>query len=320
MTNNGGWQPACPMDVLAKRAEMLRQIRLFFADRHVMEVDTPLLCSTTATDPHLASIAVPLPEGGTRFLQTSPEFPMKRLLAAGSGAIYQIAHAFRQGERGQRHNPEFSMLEWYRPGMSEFDLMDEVEALVAVAGVKLPVHRYSYQALFQTFAGLDPFAETDARLTRQAMALSGLSESDVTDRDVALDVILTHGIEPEINALGLVFVYHFPASQAALAKVTEVAGLRVAQRFELYVRGMELANGYNELVDGDEQQARFEMDVARRSTLGLPPVPVDERLCSALRAGLPACAGVAMGLDRLLMAVADASRIEDVLAFPFESV
>ncbi len=296
---------------LAGRAELLAQLRAFFAARGVLEVETPLLCSDTITDPAIE----PIPCGqasGRRWLQTSPEYAMKRLLAAGSGPIYQVCKAFRAGEAGGRHNPEFTLVEWYRPGFNLADLIEEVADLVqAVLGTTL--HRVmTYRELFHQYLGLDPFTVGVGEL--EAFARARLDYSGGTEnRDTWLDLLLTHLVEPQLE--GLVFVHDYPASQAALARLREEGGITVAERFELYVDGVELANGYFELIDPAEQRARFEADNRVLAARGDAARPIDERLLAAMEAGVPSCAGVALGLDRLLMKKLGAERVQDVLSF-----
>lgn len=282
-----------------------------------MEVDTPLLCRAASTDPYLESFTTRYqgpgePEGKNYFLPTSPEFAMKRLLAAGSGAIYQICKSFRNGESGRHHNPEFTMLEWYRPGYDHHMLMDEVEALVIQSLGQREIERLSYRELFLRHVSLDPFSisidEAKLCLKESGVAITGFDGN----LDDWLSLIITHLIEPQLSAT---FVYDFPASQAMLAKVCGGAP-PVAERFELYVDGMELANGFHELTDAAEQKSRFEQDVLQRVQLKLPEMPIDGALLGALQYGLPKCAGVALGIDRLLMLAAKASSIEEVIAFP----
>jgi len=247
---------------------------------------------------------------------------MKRLLAAGSGPIYQICKVFRQGEQGRLHNPEFTMLEWYRPGYDHHDLMDEVEALLQVALeglMNLPVaHRCTYRELFRRYVNVDPFCDDvgllQSRIREQGLELPlGLGDDQP---DAWRDFLLTHLIEPRLPEQP-VFVYDFPVSQAALARLRP-GDPPVAERFELYINGMELANGYHELTDSAEQRARMERDVKFRKKEGLPGIPADHRLLSALDAGLPNCAGVAVGIDRLIMLAAGASSIEEVMTFPLD--
>lgn len=309
------WQPSAELQRLRDRAALLASLRSFFQDRQVMEVETPLLCSTGVTDPSIEPFVVTGGEAlsAPRYLQTSPEYAMKRLLAAGSGPIYQITRAFRDGEVGARHNPEFSMLEWYRPGFDMDRLMEEVAALLKQCLGELPCHRRSYRTWFIDLLGLDPMTASVAELENFARsrfdtgALAG-------DRDLWLHLISSHLLEPQLSGLGICFVHDYPASQAALARLEEVDGVQVARRFEVFVGGMELANGYHELTDAPEQRRRFELDNARRREHGLSERPLDERLLAALEHGLPDCSGVALGLDRLLMVKTGARNIGRVLA------
>jgi lysyl-tRNA synthetase class 2 len=291
-----------------------------------MEVETPLLSTAGATDPHLESFTTRYqgpgaPGGCTLYLHTSPEFPMKRLLAAGSGPIYQLCHVFRQGEAGRRHNPEFTMLEWYRPGFDDHALMDEVEALARqVLGESRTLgetERLSYRAAFARHAGIDPHRTDEAELRRTCARLGVPPVPGLEGREAWLDLLLTHVVEPQLGYGRLCFVYEYPASQAALARLrTDRHGDTVAARFELYYAGVELANGYHELIDADEQARRFAADRATRARNGLPDVPADENLIAALRQGLPDCAGVALGVDRLVMLAVGAATIDEVITFP----
>lgn len=272
-----------------------------------MEVETPLLCRGTVTDPALDPIRC-----GERWLQTSPEYAMKRLLAAGSGPIYQVCKAFRAGESGPRHNPEFTLLEWYRPGYDLRRLMEEVAELVGGVLGERAVTYLSYRELFQHFLDIDPHVASAAQLeacVRRRLDYAGGEES----RDTWLDLLVSHVIEPQLA--GLVFVYDYPASQAALARLREDQGVMVAERFELYADGLELANGYFELADPAEQRRRFEADNRRLSDRQDNPRPIDPWLLAALDSGLPDCAGVALGLDRLLMLMQGSERLESVLSF-----
>lgn len=318
------WQPTASLAALRERAKLLTYLRQFFETRDVLEVETPILARHGVTDLHLDCIsaqpaATPGFNGGRAYLQTSPEYHMKRLLAAGSGPIYQVFRAFRDGERGRRHNPEFSLLEWYRPDFDDQALMDEVGDLVCGwLNVAAP-ERMTYQRAFLQFAGLDPFTVSLEALRRQvAEQEGGAAFAAQLDRDGCLDFILTHTIEPALEKRPAVFIHDYPASQAALARTREVAGHSVAHRFELYLYGIELCNGYWELTDGDEQRCRFEHDNALRRQHGKSEMPIDEQLLNALTSGLPSCAGVALGLDRLLMCRLGTRNIEDVIAFPIE--
>jgi lysyl-tRNA synthetase class 2 len=315
------WRPGASIETLKARARLLAVIRAFFMARDVLEVETPLLCSTTATDPYLASIGVPL-AAGMRYLQTSPEFCMKRLLAAGSGPIYQIARAFRADEAGRRHNPEFTLLEWYRPGFSLPQLVDETVSLVGEAyalfhpGQSPAVKRLTYRELFLRHLGLDPFTATDAELQTCAQRAVPTAPTD-WDRDGWLNLLMSECLEP-LMPEGLCVVSGFPPSQAALARCVRGAdGVLVAERAELYVNGMELANGYRELTDPAEQERRFAADREDRRRNGLEALPMPEALLSALKAGLPDCSGIALGLDRLLLWLCGAGRLDDVLGFSF---
>ena len=313
------WQPGADLDALRQRAAVLASIRAFFEARGVLEVETPLLCTTGITDPSIEPLLV---ERGNslaapRYLQTSPEYAMKRLLAAGSGPIFQIAHAFRDDESGRRHNPEFTLLEWYRPGLDHHALMDEVGQLVEGLLDRQGSKKYSYRDVFREFVGLDPFLASAAQL--EAAAREATDPGSLHGpREFWLDMLLTHVIEPALAGPGLVFVYDYPAAQAALARIVEVDGVAVGQRFELYVDGIELANGYCELTDALEQRQRFEQDNRLRRETGRPERPLDENLLAALASGLPDCSGVALGVDRLLMLATGSDDIRRVQAFSWD--
>ena len=295
---------------LIRRAEILAKIRDFFAARGFVEVETPTLVPSPGLDVHLDAFAVPTPHG-TRYLSTSPEYQMKRLLAAGMERIVQIAKAYRRDEAGERHSPEFTILEWYRaPGAVE-DVMRDTEQLVAavtggevtlgerVVSVAPPLARITVLEAFARFAGVPP--EETLRM----------AESD-EDRYFRT---LVEAVEPQLAAMDRgVFLTEYPASQASLAR-TKSTDPRLAERFELYVAGVELCNGFGELTDAAEQRARFAADQAARSARGLPVYPIDERFLGALEAGLPACAGNALGVDRLAALACGATAIRDVMAF-----
>jgi lysyl-tRNA synthetase class 2 len=316
------WRPGASIETLKARARLLAAVRAFFREREVLEVETPLLCSTTATDPHLSSIHVPIGRG-VRYLQTSPEFCMKRLVAAGSGPIFQIARAFRADETGRRHNPEFTLLEWYRPGFSLSQLIDETLALVTDAyalfhpGHSPTVEHTTYRELFRRHLRLDPCLASDTEV--QACARQRVPHAPADwDRDGWLNLLMSEYLEPRMP-IGLCVVTGFPPSQAALARCeADSDGVLVARRAELYVDGMELANGYDELTDADEQKRRFmaDLDARRNAGLQVPPLPLE--LLAALQTGLPACSGIALGLDRLLLWLSGASRLDDVLGFAFD--
>jgi elongation factor P--(R)-beta-lysine ligase len=288
------WAPTCSLAALAARAELLATVRAFFRDRGVMEVQTGVIGAATVTEPAVESIAVP----GLGYLQTSPEYPMKRLLAAGAPSIYQLGPVFRAGEAGRRHNPEFTMLEWYRLGFDDRQLMDEVAALVAAALGPGTVHHITY-------------AEVVARAPAdvEVQAADGLSHRERLDLRFSLGLdMLPHGRW---------FVTDYPADQAALAR-RQPYDPAVAARFELVVDGLEIANGYWELADPVEQRARFERDRALRRAAGQPVPEIDERLLAAIEHGLPECAGVALGFDRLLMLKLGAQSLREVIPFPID--
>lgn len=311
------WRPGATLDILRARARLNADIRSFFAARGVLEVETPLLCAATVTDLHLASFVV---AGAPGYLQTSPEFAMKRLLAAGSGPIYQLGKAFRAGDLGARHNPEFTLLEWYRPGFSLAQLMAETEALLlATLGEALAFtscDRTTYRALFEARFALNPHAADVGVLRARVTAETSFGDAAALDAAACLDLLFSSCLEPALGHERPLFVSDFPASQAALSRVIVNAdGDRVAARCEVYVRGMELANGYDELLDSAEQRRRFAADNALRRERGLPEIPLDERLLAALAQGLPACSGIALGVDRLLMLRTGATSLDEVLAF-----
>ena len=317
------WRPRATPATLRARAALLAAIRAFFAARGVLEVETPQLSAAAASDPALASLATrwPGPDGPRRWLHTSPEFPMKRLLAAGCGDVWQLARVFRDGERGRLHHPEFTLLEWYRVGWDHRRLMGEVAALVAeLIGdpTPAPVETLTYREAFLRHAGLDPFT-ADAAAWRAAAAGHGIDCAglDGDDTDGWRDLLLTHAVEPHLGRGRLTFLHDYPASQAALARV-RAGDPPVAERFELYWQGIELANGFHELTDAAEQRRRIEADLARRREAGLPEVAPDAHFLAALEAGMPDCAGVALGVDRLLMLKLGLESIDEVLAFPVE--
>ncbi|NCF27836.1 MAG: EF-P lysine aminoacylase GenX [Gammaproteobacteria bacterium] len=313
------WPPTASLAALRLRARLLAGIREFFAERGVLEVETPAVARAGASDVHIASLATTCgadADHGHFYLQSSPEFAMKRLLAAGSGPIYQVCRAFRDGENGRLHNLEFTLLEWYRPGFDHHDLMGELDALVnQVLGSTAPARRLTYRQSFVEQSGLDPFdASMEVLLERCEACGLKLTGDRSVERDLLLDFLFSHGVQPALGE-GLVYVYDYPASQAALARV-RAGQPPVAERFELFVNGIEIANGYHELADADEQRKRFAADGRARRALGLEQMPMDERLLAALAHGLPDCAGVAVGLDRLFMIAAGESSIDAVMAFP----
>lgn len=310
------WQPSASIEQLRQRARLYQQVRAFFAERAVMEIEAPVMGAAAVTDPFIDSVTAHC-AGRSYYLQTSPEFAMKRLLAAGSGAIYSLGKVFRNGERGRKHNPEFTLLEWYRPGWDDRQLMEEVEALVLSVLPGLTVTYLSYREWFERHLGLDPHRATAGQLSALARERINIDAGE-EDRDFWLDLLVTHELEATLGS-GLTFVYDYPASQAALARLgTDAEGQTVARRFEAFIGSMELANGYWELTDAPEQRRRFRADQEKRQTLGLPLYPVDEKLLAAIDAGLPESAGVALGVDRLLMCLSGVGSIAEVLAFDID--
>jgi len=292
------------------RAETFTKIRNFFAARNVIEVETPLLSHATNPAPHLNSFCL-----DNLYLQTSPEFAMKRLLANGSGDIYQICKAFRKDEIGRLHNPEFTILEWYRLGFNHHDLMAEVNEFLKVTINAPESKRFSYGQVFAEFLQIDPHAN-DLNQLKTAAQKNNLSVANLSDDyDTWLQLLFTHLIEPKLGQEYPVFIYDFPASQAMLAKVrTEEP--KIASRFEVYFKGIELANGFHELSDAEEQRKRFIQDLATRQELKLPPIPLDENFLLALP-NLPDCSGVALGIDRLLLLAANVTSLNEILCYPF---
>ena len=320
------WRPCAAREMLHLRAALLERVRAFFARRGVLEVDTPIVVNSPVTDVHIHSARVTLeasaPGSATPppyFLHTSPEYAMKRLLAAGVGDIYQICHVVRALERGRLHNAEFTLIEWYRVGFSLDALMSEVEALMrellGARGAPRGSVRVSYREAFLQELALDPFSAPHEVLLDHARQAGFAGPTG--DRDELLELLMGTVVGPRLGQDALTFVHGYPASQAALARL-DPHDARAAQRFELYCDGIELANGFHELTSPSEQRIRFERDIAERRRVGLPDAAIDERLLAALDAGLPDCCGVALGFDRALMIAAGAERIDAVLPFPIE--
>ena len=319
------WQPSAELKQLQQRAKIMSQIREFFATRGLLEVDTPVMSHYGVSDPHIDSIAVDfIPHGvqkdkqlwPTMCLMSSPEYAMKRLLAAGSGSIYQIAKAFRNGEVGRRHNPEFTLLEWYRLNFDLTQLMQEVACLIdsLLINESLDWHFWSYQQAFEEILSINPLTASNDDLSAKALAHLEVQMPLSVPRDTWLDLLMSHCVEPKLPKA--CFIFDYPPSQAALARVvTDEWGSKVARRFEVYVKGIELANGYQELTDAQEQARRFGLDNSSRVAMGKPPMASDVRLIAALQAGLPECSGVAMGIERLLMLVSGETDIAKVMAF-----
>jgi lysyl-tRNA synthetase class 2 len=316
---SNNWQPSAAITTLKLRAVILNHIRAFFAERQVLEVETPLMCRASVTDPYIDSIPAlyqshPASTAERFYLQTSPEYAMKRLLAAGSGCIFQLCKSFRQGELGRWHNPEFTMLEWYRLGFDHLQLMEEVDVLLQAILHTPAADKITYQDLYLATLGIDPHTVTLAELEACALAHHIDVAAIIEDRDTWLMLLLTHVIEPSLGKERPCFIYNFPASQSALARLNNDMP-QTAARFEVYYHGIELANGFYELQNVEEQRQRFENNNQVRISSGLEVMPIDELLLAGLSSGLPDCSGVALGVDRLVMLAAGKSCIQDVISF-----
>ena len=318
------WKPAASADVMRERARMLARARAWFAAENVLEVQTPLLSSAAVSEVQIESIAAQPLQGRPMYLQTSPEYPMKRLLAAGLGYCYHVCPVFRDGESGRQHNQEFTMIEWYRVGFGVTEMQRDVDRLLrAVTGdlKALPLSRQvTYREAIQNACGLDCRTATVAEI-ETVVRDRGIAPiaADDSDRDAWFDLLMATVVGPALGHDAPLFVRDYPASQAALARLRDDGdGWPVAERFELYLGGLELANGFHELVDALEQRRRFEQDQARRRQRGQRVAPLDERFLAALAAGLPDCAGVALGFDRLVMSALGCESIAEVLAFPVD--
>ena len=320
--NDAGWRPTASVEVLHGRADMLARIRAYFAAQGVREVQTPVLSASAASDPQIETIAATPARGPRRFLQTSPEYPMKRLLAGGFGDCYQVCPVFRDGESGRLHNPEFTMIEWYRVDFGMAEMQHDVDRVLRVACAEVrslaPTKSITYRDAIGKATGIDCRSATPVEI-RAALAGHGIEpvEADDWDRDAWLDLLMGAIVGPSLGHDAPVFVEDYPASQAALARLrTERDGTVVAERFELYLDGLELANGFRELGDAVEQRRRFEGDLAARGARRQARNPLDENLLGALAHGLPDCAGVALGFDRLVMAAWRLPSLEAAMAFP----
>ncbi|KTD71296.1 elongation factor P--(R)-beta-lysine ligase [Legionella tucsonensis] len=309
------WYPSAPIEFLRQRAELLAKIRLFFTERGYLEVETPIMARYGTTDVYLSNIKA-IFRGETYCLQTSPEYHMKRLLAAGSGSIFQIARVFRDDELGRWHNPEFTLLEWYQLGIDHHALMEEMDLFLQRVMQSKPLIKKTYQQAFLEACGIDPLSATAAQF-RHILAhydLDNVLPPQEEDRDQYLFLLMSHVVEPFLGKESApVAVYNFPASQAALAKVSN----GVAERFEVYYQGVELANGFHELTDAASQAKRFAQDQKIRSEKGFPFMEADHYLLQALEHGLPSCSGVALGIDRLLALALKQPEIAKVVSFDF---
>jgi lysyl-tRNA synthetase class 2 len=314
------WRPSATLEALRRRAQMLQRARAHFEREGVLEVETPVLSAAAVTDVHIESAGASLC-GQQRFVHTSPEYAMKRLLAAGLGDCFQVTRVCRDHERGRWHHPEFTLLEWYRVDFELEQLMQDVERVIGAcaAGIRpvAPARVITYGDALRTLAGVDAFSATAAQL-RAALDSHGIDCPDtIDDRDELLDLLVGTVVAPQLGGDAPCFVTGYPASQAALARI-DPGDPRTALRFELYIDGIEIANGFRELADAREQRARFDGDQRRREARGQTLRPVDERFLAALECGLPDCAGVALGFDRLVMWACGAARLDEVVAFPFE--
>lgn len=302
-------------ELLRFRAGLLAKIREFFALRGLMEVEVPVIGPSAVSDPHIESLALIL-GGKYYYLQSSPESFIKRLLAQGCDSLYYLGKAFRCEEQGARHNPEFTMLEWYRLGYSDTELMQEVDEFFKSLRPELSAERFSYAQLFETWVGLNPHTATAEQLCQVARQLLAVTWTDM-DKNFWLDLLFSHLVEPKLQALTI--VYDFPLSQAALAKKgADVLGRDVAKRFEVFWQGMELANAYWELTDADEMYRRFTEDNKKRESMNKSNIKLDKKLLRAHQDGLPECAGIALGVDRLAMCLLGSKNIRDVMPFPLE--
>ena len=302
------WYPSATFETLRKRAAILATIRTFFAERHFLEVETPLLTNSLIPDPYLAFLTTEY-QGKIGYLQPSPESYMKRLLAAGSGSIYQISKAFRHDEQGRLHQPEFTMLEWYQLDYDHHQLMDQTDQLLQATLDCEPADRRSYRELFLEYLSIDPQQATINDLQTIATQYHITLTTDHLDHDDWLSLLMSHLIEPHLGKEKPIFIYDYPASQAALSIINQ--DTQLAERFEVYYHGIELANGFHELDDPNEQQQRFINDNAQSKT----PVPIDHQLLAALSHGLPHCAGIALGIDRLVLLATGKKHIDEVIAF-----
>ena len=317
-----GWQPLSNTNVAMRRAAMLERARQYFSDQGLLAVDTPALSRYATSDPNIENLGVRSRPGKDGFLHTSPEVYMKRLLAAGYPEIYSLCRVFRDGEAGPRHLPEFTMAEWYRLNFELDEIVRDTVEFIA-ACVHLPalvdtVERLDYAQAFERFAGVDPLGAATADIVAAATAEQRLRDALGNDRDAALDLIMADTIAPQFARDRLTVVQHYPASQAALARLCP-ADDRVADRFEVFCGDLELANGYVELTDAAEQRRRIEADIAAREQSGRSSLLPDESLLAALEAGLPPCAGVAVGMERLHMVLDQAEDIRDVITFATET-
>jgi lysyl-tRNA synthetase class 2 len=332
MNSESDFEPTASLVMLRRRSEIIKRLRTFFGDRGYWEVQTPLLSRDCCVDAWLEPFAVPLDEGDIAYLQTSPEFALKRLLCQGADRIFEVAHAFRKEEQGSLHNPEFCMVEWYERNQNHLGQMMFVEDLVRTLATfcaqqgwldskaaTLPAfQRITYENSFREVLGVSPAMAETAELISIAQARAGAVPAGMqADRDGLLNLLLAECVEPWLKAQRAVFLYDYPETQAALAKIS-AGDPRVAERFELYLDGIEICNGYHELTDAAELRKRMHAQNAKRAEAGKTQLPVESRLLHAMERGLPASSGVALGFDRLAMWCLGCRRIEEVMPFPFD--
>jgi len=319
---NSDWRPTASLIALQRRARMLAQVREFFASRSVLEVETPILSAGAVSDPQIESLATRVAGmTGPSYLSTSPEYAMKRLLAAGSGDIYQVCKVFRDAERGRWHNPEFTMIEWYRLGFDDAALMTEVEGLAALLLAPdrplRPAERLTYAEALRRHVGVDAHRDDESAFERAARDHGIVCRAEL-DRDAKLDLLMGLVVGPKLGLDRPCFICDYPASQASLARL-KPGQPAVAARFEFYIDGIELANGFHELANAAEQRARFDGDLAVRGARGQVQPPLDERLLAALKSGIPDCAGVALGFDRLVAVALGTACLSEAMSFAIDN-
>ncbi len=317
MMTDTSWQPSASLGIIKKRASILQQIRVFMHKREIIEVDTPILSHFGISDPYIQSMTTSCAaeSDAMLYLHTSPEFCMKRLLAAGSGSIYQIAHVFRNEESGKRHKTEFSMLEWYRTGFDYYQLMDEVGELLVDIGLEVP-DKMTYAEAFEQTLEMNPHTVAISELLTLCKKQGW--EDAIEDRHALLDFLFSEAVIKNLDQSKALFIYDYPECMSALATLKRSEPI-VSERFELFISGMEIANGFNELIDADEQVKRFEKELWTRRNMGLEEPPIDEHFVAALQSGLPECSGVAVGIDRLLMVLSEKDDINEVSTFTLGS-
>lgn len=319
------WQPSCSLELIQLRAKLLHEIRTYFYVNNVLEVETPLLCHSVGTDPYLeyftSHYSIPSRD---YYLQSSPEFAMKRLLAANTGSIYQITKAFRNGESGRYHNPEFTLLEWYRTGFDLQQLMDDVESLLTplltVGCCSGKAERITYVDVFKNYTGLNAlqFDAAEYQACADKLGFPEATQLCALDHAAWLDFLFSHVVQQHLGVARLCMVFDYPACLPSLARL-KLNDTRVVERVELFIDGVELGNGFFELTDVNEQIRRFDQDIMHRKNNGAVKIDKDERFLAALHSGLPDCSGIAIGIDRLLMIISQKSAIDEVLAFPIEN-